>query len=92
MLGAEQSVLVHRLSKFSGYKKDKLKTMKHLLADYHGFKILRDAVAVIEMHVLSLSDGGDHMIALCDVVSHKNLTDTDVLTLDHLRAEKLIAI
>ena len=66
--------------------------MQHLLADYNGFKILKDAVAVIEMKVLTLTDGGDHMLALCDMAGYKNISEAEVLTLDHLRAAKLVSI
>ena len=92
LLSVDHLSLVNRLSKFSGTKKDKLKTMQHLLADYNGFKILKDAVAVIEMKVLTLTDGGDHMLALCDMAGYKNISEAEVLTLDHLRAAKLVSI
>ena len=90
LLASHQVSLVNRLSKFSGKKKDKLKTMQPLLADYQGFKILADALAVIQLQVLSLTDGGDHQLALCDVVSYKNLNEGEILTLDHLRAAGLV--
>jgi flavin reductase (DIM6/NTAB) family NADH-FMN oxidoreductase RutF len=92
VLSTEHIDLVTRLGKQSGMKKDKLKPINDRLDDYCGFKILKDAVAVIEMDVLRLTDDGDHLLALCDVVSYKNISDSAVLMLDHLRENKLISI
>lgn len=92
LLDARHVSLVGRLSKYSGRKKDKLKTMERMLSTYKEFKILTDAIAVIEMAVISMVDAGDHMVALCDVVSYKNISEGEVLTLDHLRSKKLISI
>jgi flavin reductase (DIM6/NTAB) family NADH-FMN oxidoreductase RutF len=92
ILAASQVDLVNRLSKYSGKKKDKLKTMGHLLEDYKGFKVLSEALAVIEMKVVRMDNAGDHFLALCDVMSYKNLNEGEELTLDHLRAKGLISV
>jgi flavin reductase (DIM6/NTAB) family NADH-FMN oxidoreductase RutF len=92
ILGTQHTSLVRGFSRFSGSHKDKLKSIGRLLTDYNGFKILTDAIAVIEMRVMSLTDGGDHMVALCEVVSYKNLSSAEVLTLDHLREKKIISV
>jgi flavin reductase (DIM6/NTAB) family NADH-FMN oxidoreductase RutF len=92
LLSSWQVNLVNRLGKQSGRKKDKLKTMQPLLNDYKGFKILHQSLAVIELKVISLTDAGDHQLALCDVVSYKNLNEGDPLTLDHLRSHGLISV
>lgn len=84
--------LVNRLGKQSGRTKDKLKTLSKRLTEYRGYQILSDALAVIELQVLSLTDGGDHMLALCDVVSYRNIAEGEVLMLHHLRDKKLICI
>ena len=92
LLGVQHISLVTRFGKSSGKKKDKLKTLNDRVSDYGDFKILSDSIAVIELHVLSLTDGGDHMLALCDVVTYKNISESEVLTLDHLRAQNLISV
>lgn len=84
--------LINRLGKQSGRCKDKLKTLSKLLTEYNGYRILSDALAVIELRVLTLTDGGDHMLALCDVVSYRNIAGGEVLMLHHLREKKLITI
>jgi len=92
ILGTQHTSLVRGFSRFSGRDKDKLKSIGRLLSDYNGFKILTDAIAVIEMRVMSVTDGGDHMVALCEVVSYKNISPAEVLTLDHLREKKIISV
>lgn len=92
ILGAQHVTLVNRFSKFSGHKKDKLKPIAKLLSHYKGFKILTDAIAVIGLEVIDLTDGGDHMLALCNVTGYKNITEGEVLTLNHLREKGLISI
>ncbi|MBS1617054.1 MAG: flavin reductase family protein [Bacteroidetes bacterium] len=84
--------LINRLGKQSGHIKDKLKTISRRLTDYHGYRILADALAVIELQILSQTDAGDHMLALCDVVSYRNITEGEILMLHHLRDKKLISI
>ncbi len=92
LLSTSHLDLITRLGKQSGRNKDKLKTLSKRLMAYHGYQVLSDALAVIELQVISLTDGGDHMLALCDVVSYRNITDGEALMLHHLRDKKLIAI
>lgn len=92
ILRADHISLVSRFSRYSGHKKDKLKTLRPMLMDYKGFKILIDALAAIELAVISMTDVGDHVLAICDVISYKNISEGEALTLDHLRAGNLISI
>ncbi|MBS1625723.1 MAG: flavin reductase [Bacteroidetes bacterium] len=84
--------LINRLGKQSGRRKDKLKTLSKRLTGYNGYQVLSDALAVIELQVRSLTDAGDHILALCDVVSYRNMAEGEVLMLHHLRDKKLISI
>jgi flavin reductase (DIM6/NTAB) family NADH-FMN oxidoreductase RutF len=84
--------LVRRLGKTSGNTKDKLKGLQYRLMDYNGFKVIIDAIAVIEMKILTLTDAGDHFLALCDVISYKNISSGEVLMLSHLRDKRIISI
>ena len=94
LLAAEQYRLVDLLGKKSGYKVDKISSLakRDLLTTWNGFMILKDALAVMHLKVISSFDGGDHKVFLCDVVAYKNIREGDVLTLDTLRVHKLIRI
>ncbi len=92
LLSTSHLDLIARLGKQSGRTKDKLKTLSKRLMTYQGYQVLSDALAVIELQVITLTDGGDHMLALCDVVSYRNIAEGEALMLHHLREKKLIAI
>jgi flavin reductase (DIM6/NTAB) family NADH-FMN oxidoreductase RutF len=65
---------------------------RKLITEWNGFPVLKDALAVILLSAISSFPGGDHTGFLCDVVQYKNLNEGDPLTLDTLRAHKLIRI
>jgi flavin reductase (DIM6/NTAB) family NADH-FMN oxidoreductase RutF len=92
LLSATQYRLVDLLGKKSGYTINKIQRIekRKLLTDWNGFAILTTALAVMELKVINTMPGGDHTIFLCDVVAYKNLNDGDALTLDDLRAQRLI--
>ncbi len=94
LLAAEQYRLVDLLGKKSGHTIDKLGRLnkRGLVTDWNGFAILRDALAVMELKMVTIVPGGDHELFVCDVVAYKNLNDGEVLTLDTLRAHGLIRI
>ena len=46
----------------------------------------------MQLKVVSTFNGGDHEGFLCDVIDFKNLNEGETLTLDVLRAHKLIRI
>ena len=94
LLNATQYRLVDLLGKKSAHTTDKISRLKKrkLLTSWNGFVILSTALAAMELKVINTMPGGDHIIFLCDVIAYKNLNDGDALTLDDLRAHRLIRI
>jgi flavin reductase (DIM6/NTAB) family NADH-FMN oxidoreductase RutF len=94
LLAATQYRLIDLLGKKSGHSTDKISRLqrRQKISVWNGFKILTDALAVMELKVINTMAGGDHTIFLCDVLAHKNLNDGIALTLDDLRNRKLIRI
>ena len=94
VLAEGQYRLVDLLGKKSGHTIDKISRLekRKLLTEWNGFKILKDALAVMELKVTNTIPGGDHKIFLCDVAGYKNLHDGNALTLNDLRKHKLIRI
>jgi flavin reductase (DIM6/NTAB) family NADH-FMN oxidoreductase RutF len=94
MLSEYQYRLVDLLGKKSGNTIDKISRLekRKLITIWNGFKILEDAIAVMELKVVNTMEGGDHKLFLCDVAAYKNLNGGNVLTLDVLRQHKLIRI
>ena len=94
VLAEGQYRLVDLLGKKSGHTIGKISRLekRKLLTEWNGFKILKDALAVMELKVTNTMPGGDHKIFLCDVVEYKNLHDGNALTLNDLRKHKLIRI
>lgn len=94
LLAAEQYRLIDLLGKKSGNSINKISRLykKDLLIEWNGFMVLKDALAVLHLKIMDDFDGGDHKGFLCDVLAYKNLQEGDVLTLDILRAHKLIRI
>jgi flavin reductase (DIM6/NTAB) family NADH-FMN oxidoreductase RutF len=93
LLSVEQINLVRLLGKNSGFKKNKIQylTKKNLLITWKGFKILKEAVSIIEVKAFEFVDASDHVVFLCDVVAYRNLFDKPVLRLDHLRKKNIIS-
>jgi flavin reductase (DIM6/NTAB) family NADH-FMN oxidoreductase RutF len=94
LLGEQQYRLVELLGKQSGRKVDKMQWLhkRQLLITWRDFDVLTDALAVIELQVIDTFEGGDHTGFICDVTGYKNLNEGTPLTLDKLRAHKLIRI
>ena len=46
----------------------------------------------MELEVENTMQAGDHTLFLCSVIDYKNLNDGEALTLDDLRARRLIRI
>ena len=93
ILATAQYRLVDLLGKKSGHSVDKISRLekRNLLTEWNEFKILKESIAIMELKVIDTIEGGDHNIFLCDVVAYKNLNDGNALTLDDLRAHKLIS-
>jgi flavin reductase (DIM6/NTAB) family NADH-FMN oxidoreductase RutF len=94
LLSEKQYRLVDLLGKKSGHQINKIERLekRKIVTDWNGFPILKDALAVMQLKVISSFPGGDHTGFLCDVLQYKNLNEGDPLTLDTLRAHKLIRI
>ncbi len=92
LMSDDQHSLVKLLGKQTGKKTDKLARLqkKEALMQWNGFAVLKDALALMEMKVLSHFEGGDHICFLCEVTAYKNCRDGNVLTLDTLREKKII--
>jgi flavin reductase (DIM6/NTAB) family NADH-FMN oxidoreductase RutF len=94
LLAATQYRLVDLLGKKSGKEIDKISRLKkrNELEEWKGYPVLKNCLALMQLKVISNFDGGDHKAFLCDVIAYKNLNNGEVLTLDTLRAHKLIRI
>lgn len=94
LLADHQHNLTRILGKTSGKKTDKIKSLqkKNLLTNWLDHLILKEALSVMELEVISEFDGGDHVGFLCDVKQYKNCRPGEALTLDVLRAHRLIII
>lgn len=94
LLADHQHNLTRILGKTSGKKTDKIKSLqkKNLLTPWLDHLILTEALSVMELEVISEFDGGDHVGFLCDVKQYKNCRPGEALTLDVLRAHRLIII
>ena len=92
LLAGNQYRLVDLLGKKSGKAIDKIKrlTNRNELAEWKGYPILKNCIAVILLKVIHSFDAGDHKAFLCDTIHYKNLHNGDALTLDDLRQRKLI--
>jgi flavin reductase (DIM6/NTAB) family NADH-FMN oxidoreductase RutF len=94
LLAAEQYRLIDLLGKKSGNTIDKISRLekRKLISEWHDFKILKDALAVMELEIKNTMLASDHKLFLCDVVEYKNLNEGEALTLDILRANRLVRI
>lgn len=94
LLCAKQYRLVDLLGKKSGKQIDKISRLQKRdeLIEWNGYMVLKNCLAVMQLKVVSSFNGGDHEGFLCDVIAYKNLNEGDTLTLDVLRAHKLIRI
>lgn len=94
LLDEKQYRLVDLLGKKSGRQIDKISRLqkRNELAEWNGYPILKNCLAVMHMKVVNSFEGGDHRCFLCDVVAYKNLNDGEALTLDILREHKMIRI
>jgi flavin reductase (DIM6/NTAB) family NADH-FMN oxidoreductase RutF len=92
LLEEKQYPLIRLLGQQSGNKIHKTETLqkRKLLSEWNQFPVLKDALAVIQLKVVSTFEGGDHKGFLCDVLSYKNINAGKPLTLNFLRAKKII--
>ena len=84
--------LVRLLGQTSGYKKEKLRSLKIPVIQYKGHQCLADALSLIFLKIKQQIDAGDHWMMLCDISSFINLNEGIPLTMDVLREKKLVRI
>lgn len=94
LLSDSQYRLVDLLGKKSGKQVDKISRLKKRdeISEWNGYPILKNCLAVIQLKVISSFEGGDHQGFVCDVIAYKNLNKGEALSLNTLRAHKLIRI
>ena len=94
LLEEKQYRLIDLLGRKSGRDIDKIALLKKrkVITEWKNFIVLQDALAWMELTVISSIDAGDHVMMLCDLVSSKNVRERNPLTLDTLREKKLIRI
>ncbi|MFZ4057227.1 MAG: flavin reductase, partial [Ferruginibacter sp.] len=94
LLSEDQFRLVDVLGKKSGHQIDKMAILnkRKILSDWRNFPILKNCISVMHLNIIDQMDAGDHHAMLCDVIAYKNITAGNPLTLDVLRAHKMIRI
>jgi flavin reductase (DIM6/NTAB) family NADH-FMN oxidoreductase RutF len=94
LLAESQYRLIPLLGQKSGKKIDKIARLekRSLISEWQGFKILKEALAVMDLKIINSFSGGDHQLFLCEVAAYKNLNEGEALSLDTLRAHQLIRI
>lgn len=97
LLSAGQYNLVKLLGQQSGHNIDKIARLEKrgLLQRYQNFPVLKDALAWMEMKARPVavpvnSPQPDHRLYLCELVSYRNNTDEQPLTLNILREKKIV--
>ncbi|MBX5437944.1 MAG: flavin reductase family protein [Thermoflavifilum sp.] len=77
VLSKQQLPLVRWLGYRHGQETDKLLPLQHRLAYYHGLPYLKDACAIIYMHILQQFDvHADHACLIAEVLHFKNLNNS----------------
>ena len=94
LLDAQQYRLVDLLGKKSGHHIDKIERLqkRDAVTTWNGFYVLKDCLAVMQLSVADSFDGGDHKGFICDLTAYKNMHDGEALSLDILRAHRMIRI
>jgi flavin reductase (DIM6/NTAB) family NADH-FMN oxidoreductase RutF len=93
LLSEELAPVVRICGHLSGARVDKITRLqkRHQIDYLHSLPYFANAAGYLELQVERLiSFGGDHDLAICSVLSSKNLADAKLLTTDYLRAEGLL--
>lgn len=90
LMAAEDYRKVVLLGKQSGFTTDKLKRLKAKTGDFCGFPYILTSCAILHCKVIDWMDAGDHIAALCDVITYRNLNNSPILTTTLLREKKII--
>ena len=92
LLSQEQAPLTRLCGHTSGKATDKMARLqkKTPVATVDGIPYMTQCAGYVILEVQQLlAVGGDHDLAICSVIQHKNLRDTPPLTTDYLRAHGL---
>lgn len=93
LLDRTHASLVNPLGKKSGknYQKQRYLEKRKVLTDWKGFRVLKDAVAWVELKPLSCFDtGGDHLLYCFEAVGYKTNKEHSVLTMGQLIKKGII--
>lgn len=89
-LATDQTRLIQKLGRKSGRETDKTKNLPFAF-DAGGQPFLTEAVGYTCCQIIDWADGGDHDIAICQVLGQKILhPEKSMLTLDLLREKKMV--
>ena len=92
LLAEQQYKLIKLLGQSSGNSINKIQRLekRKLIGTWKNFKVLNEALAYMELKAISMSDAGDHVIFICDVISFYNNLPGEPLTLNLLREKGII--
>lgn len=94
LLCDQQYSLVRTLGMQSGKRINKIQPLekRKLLMAWNGFKVLKDALAVMQLQAIHQIEAGDHRMYICDVLAYKNLNEGEPLTTKILHEKRIIRI
>ncbi|MGD9327995.1 MAG: flavin reductase [Cyclobacteriaceae bacterium] len=93
ILSIQNMKVVNSLGKKSGNTFDKQKYLEsnELLCTWKSFKVLKNAIAYLEVDVKkSLNIGGDHELFIFDIISSKTNSEKNILTFQELIEQRII--
>lgn len=93
LLTTEHVDIVHTCGRQSGNSVDKIAKIakKHPIAYKSDLPYMKDSAGYMELVITDLQDvGGDHMLAVAEVVSSKNLSNEEILTTTYLKERGII--
>ncbi len=92
LLAEQQYKLVKLLGQSSGNSINKIERLekRKLLSTWKDFKVLKEALAYMELKAISISNAGDHIVFICDVISFHNNLAGEPLTLNLLREKGIV--
>jgi flavin reductase (DIM6/NTAB) family NADH-FMN oxidoreductase RutF len=93
LLTADHVDIVHTCGRQSGNTTDKISKVvkKHEIVRHNGLPYMKDAAGFMELEIRDLREvGGDHLLAVAEVVYSKNLVDTEILTNQYLKDKGII--
>lgn len=85
--------IVHTCGRQSGNSVDKIAKVhkKHSIAYKNELAYMKDVAGYMEVQITELRDvGGDHMLAIAEVIASKNISDEEILTTTYLKEKGVI--